>query len=257
MQAIVAFEKTATSRAPAACLPSIRKFEVTCAGCNLRETCLPEGLSADEMLRMENLVYSRRKVKRGEALFRAGDRFSSVYAIRVGFFKTALMHADGREQVTGFQMPGELLGLDGIGAGSHSSNAVALEDCEVCVLPFALIEEIGREIPALQRHLQSVLSREIVRDHGVMMLLGSMRAEERLAVFLINLSKRFLRRGWSASDFHLRMTREELGSYLGLKLETVSRLFSKFQEDGLLDVNQKHVRIADIGGLERVLGTRH
>ena len=144
-----------------------------------------------------------------------------------------------------------------MGTGEHSSHAVALEDCEVCVLPFALIEEIGREIPALQRHLHAVLSREIVRDHGVMMLLGSMRAEERLAVFLLNLSKRFIRRGWSASDFHLRMTRDEIGSYLGLKLETVSRLFSKFQLDGLMEVNQKHVRIADIAGLERLLGTRH
>lgn len=258
MQAVIAFDRTRkTAARQPACTPSLRKFEVTCASCNLREMCLPEALSADEMLRMENLVYARRKVKRGETLIRAGDKFSSVYAIRVGFFKTALLHNDGREQVTGFQMPGELLGLDGIGSGAHASNAVALEDCEVCVLPFALVEEIGREIPALQRHLQSVLSREIVRDHGVMMLLGSMRAEERLAAFLLNLSKRFIRRGWSASDFHLRMTREELGSYLGLKLETVSRLFSKFQEEGIMEVNQKHIRIADIPGLEKVLGTRH
>ena len=256
--AVIAFERNVKSaRAPATCMPGARKFEVTCASCNMREMCLPDGLTADEMARMENLVYSRRKVKRGEALFRAGDKFNAVYAIRVGFFKTALLHGDGREQVTGFQMPGELLGLDGIGAGVHASNAVALEDCEVCVLPFALVEEIGREIPAFQRHMQAVMSREIVRDHGVMMLLGSMRAEERLAVFLLNLSKRFIRRGWSASDFHLRMTRDEIGSYLGLKLETVSRLFSRFQVDGLLEVNQKHVRIANINGLEQTLGTRH
>ncbi|MEO8202521.1 MAG: helix-turn-helix domain-containing protein [Betaproteobacteria bacterium] len=237
-------------------MPAPRKFEINCAGCNLREACLPEGLTSVEMLRMENLVYARRKVKRGEALFRTGDRFSSLYALRVGFFKTAVLHGNGREQVTGFQMAGELLGLDGVGTGEHSSHAVALEDCEVCVLPFALIEEIGREIPALQRHLQGSLSREIVRDHGVMMLLGSMRAEERLAAFLLNLSKRFARRGWSASDFHLRMTREEIGSYLGLKLETVSRLFSKFQAEGLMEVNQKHVCIADIEGMQRLLGSK-
>ena len=256
--ATIAFDRNSrTRRAPTACTPGLRKFEVHCASCNLREMCLPEALSADEMLRMENLVYARRKVKRGDTLFRSGDKFNSVYAIRVGFFKTALLHDDGREQVTGFQMPGELLGLDGIGTGSHASNAVALEDCEVCVLPFALIEEIGREIPALQRHLHGVLSREIVRDHGVMMLLGSMRAEERLATFLLNLSKRFMRRGWSASDFHLRMTREEIGSYLGLKLETVSRLFSKFQDDGLMLVNKKHVSIGAIAGLQQILGTRH
>jgi CRP/FNR family transcriptional regulator len=256
MQAVISFETASNGSRPknVTLAATARKFEVTCAGCNLRETCLPEGLTPAELLRMENLVYSRRKVKRGETLFRSGDKFSAIYAIRVGFFKTVLMNDDGREQVTGFQMAGELLGLDGIGSGTHASNAVALEDCEVCVLPFALVEEIGREIPALQRHLHSVLSREIVRDHGVMMLLGSMRAEERLAVFLLNLSKRFTRRGWSASDFNLRMTREELGSYLGLKLETVSRLFSKFQADGLLEVNQKHVRIADIAGLDKMLG---
>ncbi len=258
MQTIVAFDRTGkAARNEDTCAPGTRKFEVTCSSCNLRELCLPEGLTADEMQRIEKVVYARRRVKRGETLFHAGDKFNAIYAIRAGFFKTALLHDDGREQVTGFQMPGELLGLDGIGSGNYASNAVALEDCEVCVLPFALIEDIGREVPALQRHLHCVLSREIVRDHGVMMLLGSMRAEERLAVFLLNLSKRSTRRGWSHSDFHLRMTREEIGSYLGLKLETVSRLFSKFQEDGLMEVNQKHVRIADIGALEKIVSTRH
>jgi CRP/FNR family transcriptional regulator len=123
-------------------------------------------------------------------------------------------------------------------------------------MPFALIEQMAHEVPALQRHLHAVLAREIVRDHGVMMLLGSMRAEERLAAFLINLSKRFVRRGYSASDFHLRMTRDEIGSYLGLKLETVSRLFSQFQKDGLIAVEQKHVRILDIEGLEKLLRAR-
>jgi CRP/FNR family transcriptional regulator len=123
-------------------------------------------------------------------------------------------------------------------------------------MPFALIEQMAHEVPSLQRHLHAVLAREIVRDHGVMMLLGSMRAEERLAAFLINLSKRFVRRGYSASDFHLRMTRDEIGSYLGLKLETVSRLFSQFQKDALIEVEQKHVRILDIAGLERLLHAR-
>jgi CRP/FNR family transcriptional regulator len=154
-------------------------------------------------------------------------------------------------------MVGELLRPRRAGLGSYNGSAIALEDSEVCVLPYALIEQMAREVPALQRHLHSVLAREIVRDHGVMLLLGSMRAEERLATFLLNLSKRFVRRGYSASDFHLRMTREELGSYLGLKLETVSRLFSQFQASGLIGVQQKHVRILDIPGLERVLAAKH
>ena len=234
-----------------------RKFEVTCSSCNLRELCLPQGLDDEALLRVEQVVYARRRMRRGEVLVNAGDEFSSVYAIRSGFFKTSVLDRDGREQVTGFFMGGELLGMDGIGTGHYNGAVTALEDSEVCVMPFSMIEDMSREIPALQRHLHAVLSREIVRDHGVMMLLGSMRAEERLAAFLMNLSRRFTRRGYSPLDFHLRMTREEIGSYLGLKLETVSRLFSKFQEDGLIEVQQKHVRIKDSASLERLLGAKH
>jgi CRP/FNR family transcriptional regulator len=233
--------------------PAARKRETSCTNCNLRELCLPRQIGDADMARIEQLVFARRRLKRGDSLFKAGDPFNALYAIRSGFLKTTVLNADGREQVTGFQMGGELLGLDGIGGGSYNGNAVALEDSEACVLPFALIEELGREIPAIQRNLHSVLSREIVRDHGVMMLLGSMSAEERLAAFLLNLSRRFTARGYSASDFHLRMTREEIGSFLGLKLETVSRLFSRFQADGLIEVQQKHVRIRDIPGLQGLM----
>ncbi|MBI1944003.1 MAG: cyclic nucleotide-binding domain-containing protein, partial [Betaproteobacteria bacterium] len=221
---------------------SPKKFEVTCSSCNMRELCIPAGVRKDDLPRVENLVYARRRVKRGETLFAAGDEFKAIYAVRSGFFKTSLVDGEGREQVTGFFMGGELLGMDGIGGGRYNGTAIALEDSEVCVMPYSLVEELAREIPALQRHLYAVLAREIVRDHGVMMLLGSMRAEERLATFLLNLSKRFTARGYSPSDFHLRMTREEIGSYLGLKLETVSRLFSAFQKDELIEVQQKHVR---------------
>jgi CRP/FNR family transcriptional regulator len=227
--------------------PEARKAEVTCSSCNLREVCLPGGLCVEDLERMQNVVYVRRRVKRGETLFNAGDEFKAIYAVRSGFFKTSLSDGEGREQVTGFSMGGELLGLEAIGAGRHGGNAVAL---------VALIEAAAHDVPALQRHLHAVLSREIVRDHGVMMLLGSMRAEQRLAVFLTNLSKRLVRRGYSACDFHLRMTREDIGSYLGLKLETVSRLFSQFQKDGLIEVAQKHVRILDIAGVERLLAVR-
>jgi len=250
MQAVIAL-KPAQQR-----MPTPAKFETTCSSCNLRELCLPGALCAEELARIENLVYARRRLKRGESLFKAGAEFNAIYAIRSGFFKTSVVDNEGREQVTGFFMGGELMGLEGLGTGAYHGTAVALEDSEACVLPYSLIEEMSRELPVLQRHLHTILAREIVRDHGVMMLLGSMRAEERLATFLLNLSRRFVRRGYSASDFHLRMTREELGSYLGLKLETVSRLFSRFQEEALIDVQQKHVRIVDIAGLERVLGGR-
>jgi CRP/FNR family transcriptional regulator len=230
-----------------------RKFEVTCSNCNLRELCLPGSLCAEDLRRVENMVYARRRVRRGDTLFKSGDAFSAIYSIRSGFFKTMVIDDNAREQVTGFFMGGELMGMEGVATGRFHATAVALEDSEVCVMPFSLIEEISREIPSLQRRLHAVLAREIVRDHGVMMLLGSMRAEERLANFLLNLSMRFTRRGYSQSDFNLRMTREEIGSYLGLKLETVSRLFSRFQQDGLIEVQQKHVRILNIEGLKRLL----
>ena len=240
---------------PQTALFPAHKRETACSSCNLRELCLPKQVDAEDMARVEQIVFARRRVRRGESLFKAGDVFTSLYSVRSGFLKTTVLNDDGREQVTGFNMSGELLGLDGIGGGVHEGNAVALEDCEVCVLPFGLIEELGREIPAIQRNLHGVLSREIARDHGVMMLLGSMRAEERLAAFLMNLSKRFTARGYSPSDFHLRMTREEIGSYLGLKLETVSRLFSRFQTDGLIEVQQKHVRILNSEGLKALLAS--
>lgn len=232
-----------------------KKFEVTCSSCNLRELCLPAGLDEDQLRMIDNIVYARRRVPRGDAVFQTGDEFGAIYAVRSGFFKTSLVDAEGREQVTGFFMGGELMGMEGIG-GAYQSTATSLEDSEVCVLPYSLIEQLSRDIPGLQRQLHAVLAREIARDHGVMLLLGSMRAEERLATFLMNLSRRFVRRGYSPTEFHLRMTREEIGSYLGLKLETVSRLFSSFQKDGLIEVQQKHVRIRDIEGLEQVLAAR-
>ena len=228
-------------------------LQVACSQCNLQELCLPVGLDELELKRLDALVGTRRKIKRGQHLYRSGDSFEAIFAIRTGFFKTDVLLEDGRDHVTGFQMAGELLGMDGISTEAHSCNAIALEDSEVCLIPFAELEQLSSEVRTLQRHFHKVMSREIVRDHGVMMLLGSMRAEERLAAFLLNLSQRFAARGYSPAEFHLRMTREEIGSYLGLKLETVSRAFSHFQELGLITVQQKHIRINDLDGLKHLL----
>lgn len=175
--------------------------------------------------------------------------------MRTGFFKTCVASEDGREQVTGFQMAGELLGLDGISTDRHACDAVALEDSQVCLIPYDRLEDLSREFTDLQHQFHKIMSREIVRDQGVMLLLGSMRAEERLAVFLLNLTQRLHARGFSASALVLRMTREEIGSYLGLKLETVSRTFSKFQEEGLLEVKQRDIRILDNEGLRKLVNS--
>jgi CRP/FNR family transcriptional regulator len=214
---------------------------------------MPLGLSHEELHRIDDLVANRRKVKRGAPLFRNGDRFTSLYAIRTGFFKTCVASEDGRDQVTGFQMAGEIVGLDGIVNDVHTCDAIALEDAEVCVMPFDRIEDLSNQIHALQRHVHKIMSREIVREHGVMLLLGSMRAEERLAAFLLNLVQRLHARGFSQSELVLRMTREEIGSYLGLKLETVSRTFSKFVEEGIVEVKQRHVRILNTDALKEIV----
>ena len=198
----------------------------------------------EELERVRNVNFARRRVKRGEALFNSGGEFGSLYSIRSGFFKTIAIDREGREQVTGFYMGGELLGLDGIGAGAYDVTAIALEDSEVCAMPFAMLEGFAREMPGFQRHLHSMLAREIVANHGIMMLLGSMTAEQRVAAFLMNLSKRFERRGYSPTEFHLRMSREEIGTYLGIKLETVSRVLSHMQHEGVLEVQGKYLRIA-------------
>ncbi|MDM7941749.1 MAG: fumarate/nitrate reduction transcriptional regulator Fnr [Hydrogenophaga sp.] len=228
-------------------------IKVACSSCNLRELCLPMGLNPDEMDKLDRVISTRKRVKRGQALFNVGDKFSSLYAVRSGFFKTCVTTADGRDQVTGFQMTGEIIGMDGIVSDHHSCDAIALEDAEVCIMPFDQVEELSREFTTLQHHVHKILSREIVRDHSVMLLLGSMRAEERLAAFLLNLVQRLHARGFSQSEFVLRMTREEIGSYLGMKLETVSRTFSKFVEDGIIDVKQRYVHIKNVEGLRQIV----
>lgn len=232
-------------------------IKVACSNCNLRELCMPAGMSGDEMRRLDTVVAGRRRVAKGTSLFGLGDPFESLYAIRTGTFKTTISTENGHEQVTGFQMAGEIMGLDGIVGDHHTCNAIALEDAEVCVMPFDHIESLSVEVPALQRHVHKVLSREIVREHGVMLLLGSMRAEERLAAFMLNLTQRLKARGFSSTEVILRMTREEIGSYLGLKLETVSRTFSKFMEDGMIEVRHRHVRILDHDKLRGLAAPQH
>jgi CRP/FNR family transcriptional regulator len=228
-------------------------IHVACSNCNLRELCMPTGVSEADFARLDELVTTRRKVKRRAALFRAGEPFTSLYAIRTGVFKTCVTAADGRDQVTGFQMAGEIMGLDGIVNDRHSCDAVALEDAEVCVLPFARVAELAREVPVLQQHLHRIMSREIVREHGVMMLLGNMSAEERVAAFLLNLALRMEARGFSGSEMVLRMSRQEIGNYLGLTLETVSRTFTRLAQDQLLEVNYRCVRILDLEKLRTML----
>ena len=232
----------------------LSQIRTACSTCSLQELCLPAGLDPAEMEQVDQVVKQRRRIKRGEYLYRSGAPLESLFAVRSGFLKSCVVYEDGREQVTGFHMMGEVVGLDAISQEKHTCDTIALEDTELCDIPFSRLEELTRDIPPLQRHFHRIMSREIVRDHGVMLLLGSMRAEERLATFLINLSQRFATRGYSAQEFHLRMTREEIGSYLGLTLETISRIFSRFQDEGLIEVNNRHIRMRDVERLRGLVG---
>ena len=186
-------------------------------------------------------------------LYRAGDKFSVLYAIRAGSCKTALLANDGQGQVAGFHMAGEIIGVDGVGTDIHECEAIALEDMEVCRLPFDQIEHLAQLSEKFAHALHKLLSQESARIHTLMIVLGAMRAEQRLAMFLVNLSQRYRARGYSSCEFVLRMTRAEIGSYLGLKLETVSRLFSRFQQEGLLQVKGRDVRLLDRAALSRLV----
>jgi CRP/FNR family transcriptional regulator len=211
-----------------------------------------KGATLLDLTRLQSIICTTRKVKRGNALYRTHDPFDSIYTVRAGCFKTVITHRDGKEQVTGFQFMGEALGLDGLCTERHNCDAIALEDSEVSVIRFALLASLCHQVSSIQHHFYRVLSGEIVRESSHMMMLGTMSAEQRVAAFLLDLSVRMKARGYSPVDFYLRMTREEMGNYLGIKLETVSRMFSKLQKQGLVDAHGKQIRIVNPLGLSRV-----
>jgi CRP/FNR family transcriptional regulator len=256
-QTVLAQEVRRISLAPPA---RIRESEAppakaaSCASCALRHVCLPCELPSGDVTRFGEIARAKRRVTRGAPLFHAGDRFEFLHAVRSGAFKTVGVSRNGEEKVTGFHLSGELLGLEAISAGRHSYTAVALEDSEVCAIPFAALEQMSLTVPALQHRLFQVISGDISRDQGLMLLLGSMSAEQRLAAFLLSLSRRYERLGYAASRYTLRMTRDEIGNYLGLTLETVSRLFSRFQRDGLIGVHQREIEIRDAARLREIVG---
>ena len=224
-----------------------------CSGCQLHDLWFPGVSTATEPCHLAGMGFSRRRLREGQALYREGDVFKFIYAVRSGTFKSTLMLLDGREQVTGFQMAGELLGLDGVASGGQASSAVALEDAEVCSIPYARLVEIASSNVEMQLVLARLMSAEIVREHKLMAMLGTMSADERVASFLLDISRRLQARGYSPQEFHLRMTRADIGSYLGVKLETVSRSLSAFAAQGLLVVDKKHLRIVDFDGLQRMI----
>jgi CRP/FNR family transcriptional regulator len=223
----------------------IATLRASCSACSMHQLCLPMGLDNSDMSRLDAIIGRRRKVQRDAHLYRMGDPFTNLYAIRLGHFKTFQINVSGEQQITGFQMAGELLGMDAISADRHHCAAVALEDSEVCEIPFSRLEDLFGEIPTLLHHFHRMMSQEITREQSVMLLLGNMRAEQRFAAFLVNLGSRYSARGYSQTSFQLRMSREEIGNYLGLTIESISRLLSRFKKQGLLRVSNREIEVID------------
>ncbi len=225
-----------------------------CSTCMMGSVCLPVGMPASEVAKLDELVKERLRIAKGQPLFLHGTSLDALFSLRTGSIKSQIVEASGHHQITGFYLPGEIVGLDGMFDGMHSSTSIAMEDSEVCVVKLDDIDEVSRYVPTLQHQVRRLMSKEIARSHQVLLALGSMRSEQRLAAFLINLSQRLAALGYSPTEFIMRMSREEIGNYLGLTLETVSRLFSRFARDGVIRVNQREVKILDIAALNERLG---
>jgi CRP/FNR family transcriptional regulator len=228
--------------------------KVACQDCSLFQLCLPVGIDQSDLAEVDRIIKRRRPIPRGDQLFAAGDMFRSIFAVRSGSLKTSVLTEDGRELVTGFFLPGEIVGLDAIGTGEHTCGARALETTSVCEIPYDELETIGARIPSLPRQLLRIMSREMHHDQLLLLLLGKRNADERLAAFLCSLSLRFGLRGYSPNEFNLSMSRNDIGNYLGMAVETVSRLFSRLQEDGNLVVRSRHVQLRDIARLRALAG---
>lgn len=233
---------------------SFEALRVACKNCSLATLCLPMGLTQNDVERLDDIVKRARPLHRGDYVFRNGGRFHSLYVVKTGSVKTYAPSSEGGEHVLGFHLPGELIGLDAIEKEVHTCSAKVLETSAICEVPFSHLEALSGSIPSLQHQLYRLLSKEIGQDTEMLLLLGKKSAEERLAAFLLSMSKRLRKRGLSPTDFYLSMSRHEIGNYLGLAVETVSRLFTRFQEEGLLKVNRKHVELLELEAMETIVG---
>lgn len=230
-------------------------FQPQCESCSLNNLCLPIAVASEDLGLLEEIIDRGRPLHRGDHVFRAGDAFDAVYAVRSGTVKSYSVTPAGEEQIMGFHMPGEIFGLGGLSSGQHSSGAIALETSAVCRIPFEEIEPLSRQLPSLQRHLFHLMSREIQEDQQLMLLLSKKTAEERIASLLLSLSSRLRRRGLSGARFRLPMSRGDMGNYLGLVVETVSRVLTRLQNNGVLKIQGREVEILEPKALADLAGT--
>ncbi len=227
-------------------------YRVSCGNCRLNTLCLPLALDSADVERLDNIIQRGKPLQKGEHLYQEGVAFTAVYAVRSGAIKAYRVTDDGREQVTGFYFPGEILGMDGISKNAHACSARALETAAVCEIPFSHLQELSTQMPDLQRHFFQLMSREITEDQQLITLLSKNTAEERIAALMLSISSRNARRKLSATQFRLPMSRIDIGNYLGLTVETVSRVFSRLQKLEILEVSNKEIKILDLDALKEI-----
>jgi CRP/FNR family transcriptional regulator len=228
----------------------LTKVKVSCENCGLNELCLPRGLNRTDLEKLDQVARRTRPLQKGDVLFRSGDDFHSLYAVRSGCLKLHATSDLGEEQIIGFYLPGEIVGLDGVDSDTHSCSATALETSSLCGFPYASLVDICRRVPALNDQMLRLMGRELSQDNQLLLTITKKNAEERIATFLLSLSLRFKRLGYSSSEFKLSMSRSEMGNYLGLTIETVSRGMSKFQKQGWISIERKFVKILDMPALQ-------
>ena len=236
---------------------NFKSLKASCKNCSLVELCLPRGLNNSDLSTLDDVIQQRRLVQKNENIFSQGEKSGCIYAVRSGSVKTFTTAKNGEEQILGFHLPGEILGLDGMDNQIHSCSGVALDTSTICELPIGDLNILCVKIPGLQQQLLSLISNEITKDHTMLMLLARRNAEQKLATFFINLSGRFKERGYSADEFDLTMSRYDIGNYLGLADETVSRLISRFKDNKIIDANRKKISILDHGALCGVAEGEH
>lgn len=226
----------------------------SCSACALHDLCLPASISADEMVVLDAIVRARRPFDRGQQLFVSGTVFRALFVVRSGSFKSTLRADNGEEQVLGFHLPGEIIGFDALADDVHRCNAEAMQRSSVCEVPYAQLDEFAASVPSLRRQLMRIAGREVIKDHEHLMVMGRKQAQERLAIFLRSLSDRYGNLHRDRNLLELPMSRHELANYLGLVVETVSRMFTRFEELGVLEVNRKQIRILDYAKLGELGG---
>ena len=226
---------------------------VSCASCRLSELCLPLALNKSEIHKLDAIVERNRPLTKGDHLYRQSDEFKSVYAVRSGSFKSYFLSNSGKSRVTGFYLLGDIIGMDGIASNKYANSTSALEHSSICKIPFSQLGKLSREQPSLQHHFFAIMGNEITKDQQVHTLLSSYSAEERTASFLLGLSSRYARVSLSPTRFLLSMTRGDIGEYLGLTVETVSRIFTSLQKKRLISADNREIELLDIKSLRDIV----